>query len=445
MFLKYYLKDVVELRYDGTPYDGATFDSRGNCAGKLFFAVKGTKSDGNEYAQQALDKGAVLAIMDNKELYEKVTGNKALVENTLDCVYSMGRKRLLDSKAVKIAVTGSYGKTGTKEMLLNALRLKYCVYGTEGNHNNELGVLLTACGMPFNTEVAVFELGSNASGEISVLSKLVKPAIALVTGAGTAHVGKFGGQKAIVKEKLSITDGLQPEGTLVVNDLLCEYVNKYSADSIVFYGANEQSPYRLTEYTVVGRTLHFVVQSKEDTFTCLLNYPYPHIAENFLAVLAVGDLLNVKGVSTVTSLASFVIPDGRGNIIDIGSLVVVDESYNASKEAVLRAIEALSLFDYINKYAVIGEIGEVSGYEKEIYDTIVEEAGKRKGVHFIFSGEAYKEYKNSDNIAVCLTEEDTFKELEKIKEGVVLVKASRSFGFEKYVKILAVKGVKHAV
>jgi UDP-N-acetylmuramoyl-tripeptide--D-alanyl-D-alanine ligase len=432
---KDYFENLLDISYDGALYCGAVLDSRLVKPGSIFFAVKGENTDGNLFAQQALDNGAAIAVMDSPEAYACVKGNKALVTSSLSALQYAGRRRLAESSTVRIAVSGSFGKTGTKEMLRQMLSGKYKTYASEQNHNNELGVLLTAAGMPEDVDVAVFELGSNAPGEIEALSRLVRPQIAVLTGLGNAHVGHFGSVEEIAREKLSITAGLENGGVLVANEVFAPAFRKLGLANALSFGRGRGADIRILDCTISGRVLHFTVSTTEGEYTCQLNYPYLHIAENFLAVFAVGRLMEVPVPAITRVPRNFAVPAGRGNIIERGKLTIIDDSYNASLEAVLRAIDSLSFFAGA-KYALIGGIGETGEHASEIYAKVAAEAARRPEISFILCGEFYKGMEKA-NIHVTQTDEETRAALKNITEGSVLVKASHSFGFERYVRLLA--------
>ncbi len=434
-----YFNNLLDIKYDGGPVSGATLDSRGIEKGNIFFACKGEKADGNRFAQDALNSGASVVVMDNPELYSAVNGNKILVSDSRQAMLSMGAKKLASTGAVKIAVTGSYGKTGTKEMLKLVLSKKYKTYANKGNHNNILGVSLTACGMDDDAEVAIYELGSNAPGEISALSALVVPQIAVITGLGYAHVGRFGSIAEVAHEKLSIVDGLPASGVMVIHETFKDGLARKDAEMsgrAVTFGRTNSADIRMLDCVISGRMTSFTVSTADGEYPCMLSYPYPHIAENFLAVVAVGRLLAVPYDVITAALPEYRLPAGRGDIIEKGGLTVINDCYNASLEAVERAIDALSLLNTSPKYALIGEIGEIEGHEHFVYSRLMAKTKEYPNIHFIFSGVSYARYQESFNVAIAPHDGDTKYQLEKIDKGAVLIKASRRYGFEKYRDLL---------
>jgi UDP-N-acetylmuramoyl-tripeptide--D-alanyl-D-alanine ligase len=313
-------------------------------------------------------------------------------------------------------------------------------YATASNHNNMLGTLLTACGIPDSAQVVVFEMGSNGVGEIAALAKLIRPNIGVITGLGHAHIGKFGGLARIAYEKLSIADHLAPDGVMVCHESLSEGLkiknSALFARSLIF-GKGGHADVRLVECTMHGFKTGFTIATKDGEYEGRVNYPYPHLAENFLAAVAVGRLLNVPYDEIMTAANKIALPAGRGDIVKVGELNIINDCYNASLEAIIQAVTALDMISTTPKYALIGEIGEIDGYETIVYEKLVNKVKEYKNINFILSGISYTQCAaGNSNITVTKDEEETIAELKKIDSGVILVKASRKYGFERYINFL---------
>ncbi|MDR2400734.1 MAG: UDP-N-acetylmuramoyl-tripeptide--D-alanyl-D-alanine ligase, partial [Deferribacteraceae bacterium] len=369
--------------------------------------------------------------------YEYLEGNKILVKDTIQTLRNLGRIRLSFYKRKKIAVTGSFGKTGVKDALCYVLKEKYNTCATAGNHNNELGVCLTASGIPLQTEMAVFEIGSNAPGEIEHLSNLIKPDMAVVTGVGFAHIGRFGTLEETAKEKLSIANSLSDGGTLIVNSSLKELLNKFYSENrfkAVTFG-EEGADISLTDYKAdkFKARAEYSVWGKDYAFE--LPYPYRHLAVNFGAVLGGALLLNLSEDEIKRGVSSFRLADGRGNILKGGDLYVIDDSYNASLESVLRSVEALNDLPISGeKYAVLGGIGEIDGFDTLIYKKVCSLAEECPRVNFIFVGDNYAASFERDrsNAEFIPAMDAVTKRISAIEKGVILLKASHSFGFSRF-------------
>ena len=417
-------------------YHGASLDSRSVEKDEIFFAVRGLNANGNKFAQDALNKGAAFVVMDDFMRYEAVKGNKVLVKDSKLCLMDMGRKRLMQKESLRIAVTGSFGKTGTKDMLALVFSAKYKTYATKGNHNNDLGIHLTACGMPLDMDYGIFELGTNSRGEIKAASKLVRPNIAVLTGLGNAHVGNFGSVDEVAREKLSVVEGLEEGGVIIAHEVYEKKLRELypgEAEKAIFFGTESQSAIRLKKNAITGRRLSFDVETKEGISSFSLKYPYPHLAVNAMAVITAARLANIPDEDIAGALTDFTVPKGRGNIIEAGGFTIIDDCYNASLEAVLKSVAALNNFEG-EKFALIGGIGETGELAPAIYKAVMDETQKYQDINFILSGDFYEGAKGK-NVKVALSPAQTEEALKEVS-GTVLVKASHSFGFEHYVEML---------
>jgi UDP-N-acetylmuramoyl-tripeptide--D-alanyl-D-alanine ligase len=445
-----YLK-ILDVQCESVEIEGSALDSRQVRKGMIFFACKGENVDGNRYAQAALDAGAAVVVMDDRTLYDSVQGNKILVEDTVQNILRMAKLRIKDIKATKIAITGSFGKTSTKEMIKLLLESKYKTQATEGNYNNMLGLSLTICGINDSTEMAIFEMGTNAAGEIAQLSTLVKPDIVVLTGYGYAHIGKFQGLAQVVHEKLSIVDHMNKEGRglVIAHDKFSkglELKDKSIMKELVLFGLRVK-PQWLSELDLAvadeeykGRQIHFNIWTKETeegvAYPCMINYPYIHLAENFLAAFAVGRSVGLEYADMIKLIATYETVQSRGTLTELGGLTIIDDTYNASLDAILKAVDNLAHFGNGKKYALIGEVKEIDGYESQIYDAILDKAVEYPDINFIFSGISYAQYDGCGEYTVAMTDEDTFAALDKVDTGVLLVKASHSCHFERYVNYM---------
>lgn len=425
-----YLKNLIAIEASCVEITGAAIDSRLVEEGNIFFAFKGSGADGNKYASDALKKGASIVIMDDPEEYGKVSGNKALVLDSRGAVYDMAEKRAHDINVLKIAVTGSYGKTGTKDMLYDVLSTKFKVQASAGNYNNMLGLSITICGINDNTEIAVFELGSNAMGEIASLAGLIHPDIAVLTGLGYAHVGQFGSMPQIAYEKLTLVDYLAFDGKVAANEQFAVGLALKKNIKQVVTAGNGAGVNLKIDYKIENDSLLFSINDEE----YIINYPYPHLAQNFALAVAVGKMLAVPYEDMKGAAKGYSPRKGRGNLIKAGELVIIDETYNASLEAVKSTLNSLKMFSVEPKYFLMGDIFEITGYEAVIYSEIIAMAKENREIKFILSGSPYGKYDVSgfSNITVAQAEDETVRALSEITSGIIAIKASRGCAFENY-------------
>lgn len=419
--------------------NGAFLDSRLVKEDSLFFASCGENADGNLYAQKALDCGAAAVIMDNESLYNEVKGNKILVKNTLEYMQKLGKIRfdeLHNSNKRVIAVTGSFGKTGMKEMLKYIFSQQERVYATEGNKNNMFGVLLTGCGIDDKAGTVIIELGSNNFGEIKELTEIVRPNIAIVTSVGHAHIGRFKTFERLIFEKMSISDGLSKGGELIIPTKLTPFVPKGDFKFRTF-GESAFSGIRITSYEHKGEYITFTTNLTHREFR--INHPYLHIAENSLCAIYAALLSNIDEEKIAAGLLEYKSAKGHGSFEKIGNIFLIDDSYNAGFESFIKCTESLHLMKQSPKYAVFGEMGEIEGYEEELYNEITQLAFSYPDINFYLVGKSYEKAGELVNRKIFLTKEECIKAVKEITEGVIIVKASRAKKFEDIVKVIKEK------
>lgn len=414
---------------------GAVIDSRAVKQGDIFFAIKGENTDGNRYAANASLAGASLVVMDNAEEYAKVTGNKALVEDTVAALKSFGLYRLSRTKGKRVAVTGSFGKTSTKELMLLAYAESGSVYATPGNYNNDLGVAVTAAGADEDADILVFELGTNSAGEIAALSAYVRPEVAVVTGVGHAHVGRFGSVAAVAVEKMSIADGLVAGGVVIAHEDVLAYPEAVAGKPVQIFGTSDKADIRMTEITRTGTGVSFRLGNS----VFVVNHIYDHFARNAALVASVGRLLGLSDAKTAAGLAKFAAPSGRGKIIEAEGLSIVDDCYNMSLEAAISAIRNVNATGIRPAYALIGEMAEIEGFEELLAEKLGSMAMECPAMTFLFSGPMYSGVRRLPNVQVAATREETRAMLDAVENGIILVKASRSRKFEEFVQYLVEK------
>jgi len=321
-------------------------DSRKVKAGDLFVALKGENFDGHDYIADALAKGAVAAMVTRvPQALSKVP--MLIVEDTLKGLEALGldaRKRI---NAKVIGVTGSVGKTSTKEMIRMALMAHGETYATSGNYNNHIGTPLNMANLPSSTQFAVFEMGMNHAGEISHLTKMVRPQVGAITTVEAVHMEFFGSLEGIADAKLEIFEGMISEGYAILNrdsalyGYMAKRVTDYGVKHIVTFGAHEKSDCRLIEYRAGsdGCTITGSIHGKHISYS--LKAVGRHWALTSLLTLAVVHALGLDIEKTAKALANFGELDGRGRVLKIavsgGEAILIDDSYNASPAAMRAA------------------------------------------------------------------------------------------------------------
>ncbi len=331
---------------------GVSIDTRTIEPGDLFFAIKGDARDGHDFVEAALAKGAAAAVIDEAHAAAlDHCGPLFVVTDVLAAMVSAGGAARKRTDAGIVAVTGSVGKTGTKEMLRLALGRQGATHASAASYNNHWGVPLSLARMPRATRYGVFEIGMSAAGEIAPLVALVKPHVAIVTTVAPVHLEFFPSVEAIADAKAEIFSGLKPGGTAIVNrDIPCfERLKLHAlaspAGRIVTFGEDPGADIRLTR--LIARTDLSVVEAEVfgTPVAYKLGNPGKHVVLNSLAVLAVVHALGADLALAALVLGELAAPAGRGerSTLEIqgGSFMLVDESYNANPASMRAALETL--------------------------------------------------------------------------------------------------------
>lgn len=337
-------------------------DSRKITKGCLFIALVGERFDGHDFVNQALESGAVAAVC-SKPI--ETNGTVLLVENT--------GKALLDIAAYYrslfsipfVGITGSVGKTTTKEMVYAVLSEKYNTLKNEGNLNNEIGLPSTVFRLDSDYEAAILEMGMSAFGEISRLSHVAQPNIGIITKIGVSHIEHLGSREGILKAKLEILDGLKPGAPLVVNgdDDLLSTVSLSDRRVITFGIENENCDYRAVDVEQSGYSTSFTVlfDGKEQRVT--IPTVGTHNVYNALSAFAAGVYLGVKPEAAANGLSKYVTSGMRQNVKEFNGITVIEDCYNASPDSVRAAAEVLCGMKADKKCLCFGdmlELGELS-------------------------------------------------------------------------------------
>ena len=419
-------------------------DTRTINEGDTYIGIKGEKFDGSKLWEEALEKGAKAVIIENIEIQKdklQKYSNKAIikVEDTLETLYKLAEyKRSLYNIPV-IAITGSVGKTSTKDIIANVVSTKYKTLKTEGNHNNNIGLPMTILKLK-NHEALVVEMGMNHFGEISLLTKIAKPTISVITNIGTSHIGNLGSRENILKAKLEILEGMN-KPILVINndnDLLHDwYKNNKGKVEIHTVGIENQSEINAKEIMLKEESSEFTAVTKQEEIKVNVPVGGTHFVYNSLCAIAIGKLLDISTKNIIKGISTFELTKKRMDIkkLDNGA-IIINDSYNASYESMKASIEFLAKHTGERKIAVLGDMFELGEYTKELHEKVGKEIVKNKIDELICSGENSKyiieSVQNSSTKTFYFeSKEQIIEKLKKeLKKGdVVLVKASNAMKF----------------
>ena len=418
-------------------------DTRTLNKGDMYLGIKGEKINGNDYIEQAFINGAIGCITDenvSEKIINKYKKEKVIikVENTIKAIQELAKyKRSLYNIPV-IAVTGSVGKTSTKDIIANVLGQKYKVLKTEGNMNNHIGLPMTLLKLKDHTAVVV-EMGMNHFGEISLLTNIAKPTGCVITNIGTSHIGNLGSRENILKAKLEILEGLDKNGFVLINndnDLLHEWAEKEKRYKIYTYGLENNSTYMAKKITILENSSEFEINGIKG------NVPIGgiHFVYNSVCAFAIGDILNVGKEKIIKGISEFKLTAKRMDIEIIkNNIKVINDSYNASYDSMKAALEVVKNTSAQRKIAILGDMLELGEYAKELHEKVGEEVVKNKIDILITIGDNAKNIANKakelkmENVYMFDGIEEAIEYIKKtIKCGdLILLKASNSMNFSK--------------
>jgi UDP-N-acetylmuramoyl-tripeptide--D-alanyl-D-alanine ligase len=343
---------------------GVSIDTRTLRPGDLFVALVGENSDGHAHVATALAKGAAGAVVHTIPHDVPADAPLLVVDDTLSGLHQLGAFGRSRFAGRVVAVTGSVGKTTTKEMLRTALSALGLTHAAEASYNNQWGVPLTLARLPADADFCVVEIGMNHAGEIAPLARLARPHVAVITTVERAHIGHLGSLEAIADEKAAIMQGLSSSGVAILpadNALLPRLRLAAAGQRIVTFGTNGDARLEASSGDAEGSDVAVRVGGQPLFFH--LAAPGRHMAMNALAALAAVDALELDTPRSAAALAAFMPMPGRGQRRPLrllgGEAILLDESYNASSSAVRAALDVLSLQPARRRLAVLGDMLEL--------------------------------------------------------------------------------------
>ncbi len=346
---------------------GYSIDSRTVGAGQLFFAIKGDRFDGHDFVPKALEGGASGAVVRRDFVG---TGNLLRVEDPLRALQALGRGvRRLWGKTV-IGVTGSAGKTTTKEAIAHVLATKYKVQKSEGNFNNHIGLPLQLLRIQPETEIYVSEMGMNHAGEITELAKIAEPNVGVVTIVAPVHLEFFDSIAGIAKAKKELIDALPKDGVAVLNkdDEFVARFNEGRIGRAVYFGIQHAADFRATNLVEKGTAgSEFDVEHGGDRVHVMLPLVGKHNVYNGLVAIAVGVEHGITVRQAAEALSSLVPSDKRGQIIKISGATVINDCYNSNPKALHSMVDALMAMPATRHIVAAGEMLELGPAGEELH------------------------------------------------------------------------------
>lgn len=433
----------------GDPKDeisGISTDSRKVSEGEVFFPLIGEQHDAHDFIPQALERGCRTFIISRKP--EGLSGplNIIQVDDTTKALQDLAAYYLSLFSMIKIGVTGSTGKTSTKEMLYWILSEKYKTARNIGNLNNHIGLPLTVLSMPEDTEAGVFEMGMSELGEIDLLAKLVHPDIGVITNIGISHIENLGSRENILKAKLEITNYFTNEGILIVNednDLLSRDDVKGNY-KVVTTGETGRSNFIISNIIDHGEEgIEFTIEHKEEMQTFRLNIPGRHNAYNGALAVAAASSCGIAMAEAAKGLLKLEITDKRLNIKGKNGMKIIDDTYNASPDSMKAAIDVLTATKGFRKIAVLADMFELGENSDLFHAEVGRYAGESSVDILIAVGtqarhiyKAAKEILGERKVHYYETKELLMEDIgSMISSGdVILLKGSRGMAMDQVVK-----------
>lgn len=427
--------------------EGYAIDSREVAPGEIFFALKGLVTDGHRFIPQVLEKGCKnLVISDENMLPEGATkdGNIVVVENPLKALQALG-VAYLDSLPLKkkIAVTGSVGKTSTRDMLYYVASTKYKTAKNKKNYNSSTGIPLTILEFPEDTEVAILEMGMEGLGEIEELVEIVRPDIGVITLVAEVHIEDLGSIENILKAKMEITSQFDKDSILVVNTdcpmLAPEKVKgDYKLVSVGTKGLEDYVVENVEDFGADG--IKFEMSCNDNKYQISLPIAGAHNAKNASLAIAVGQLLGITPDEAAMGLQKTELTGRRLNMIRHKGMQIIDDSYNACEDSIKSALNTLMATSGDRKVAILGDIFAVGEHAPRIHKSVGAYVGEKKvdllvaiGDNARYYAEEAKKVLGEENVRYFDKKEDFIKEKDDIiKSGdVILVKASLGMDLKK--------------
>lgn len=425
-------------------FSKVSIDSRRVNTGDIFFALEGENFDGHNYLQGAIEKGAKLCIVHHEAIdLNKIPKDTSIIKvrNTREALLDLARYYRNKLKIKVIGITGSTGKTSTKDLVAAVLSEKYKVFKTEGNYNNEVGLPLMIFNLDNSYDVAVLEMGMSNLGEIETLAKVADPHIGIITNVGLSHIENLKTRENILKAKMEITTFFNSNNTLIINadnDML-RTVNSIKYKTVKI-GIENDYNFKGSRIIISNDHIKFnVIENGSEIQTQIeVNVPGKHNVLNSLLAIAVARELGLNYEEIAHGIKNLEFTSMRLDIIDCGKYIVINDAYNASPDSMEAAIDVLKNYQGKRKIAVLGTMKEL-GHEAYDAHMKVGQYAKKCDVDLLFTvgefNEAFAQGFGLDNILTFHTQEELLECLStKIEEGdVILVKASRSMKFENIV------------
>ncbi|BDD05067.1 UDP-N-acetylmuramoyl-tripeptide--D-alanyl-D-alanine ligase [Aureibacter tunicatorum] len=412
---------------------GVTTDSRSIAEGQIFFALKGDNFNGNKYAKDALNKGATYAVIDEPEFQDD--GRFLLVDNVLETLQDLARLHRRRFNIPVLGITGSNGKTTTKELLHEILDKKYNVLATKGNLNNHIGVPLTLLNLNPEHEFAIIEMGANKVGDIAELCSIAEPNYGIITNIGKAHIGPFGGFEGVIRAKSELYQYLiTHKGTAFINadDPILFNMSKRFSNPILY--RTEKSIFEPINNSDEDN-LSYTFDNNIHKTNLIGSYNFKNIS----AGVCIGQHFGINPDDIFEAIDNYTPNNNRSQLITIDSNKVYLDAYNANPSSMEAAIQNLGKQNNSHTVAILGDMLELGKYSENEHNTIKDLLQSYKiDEGYLCGPEFHKFVKPSDNIMIFDSKDEleAYLKTKKFENSIILIKASRGIGLETLINVL---------
>ena len=420
--------NIKELHNLFLKSSGVTTDSRQIELNSIFFALKGDNFDGNKYAKSAIDKGASFAVIDNQAycLNEKYI----LVDDVLSCLQELSKYHRKQLNCPILGITGTNGKTTTKELITSVIEKKFKTVATKGNFNNHIGVPLTLLRLQSDTEFAVVEMGANHPGEIAQLAAITEPDYGLITNFGKAHLEGFGSLEGVVKAKSELYEHLKKsQGVIFANGDDTKMINQLSSYAAFTYGTHDHLDC-VFKINLQNDPISLVLHGS--TIQTRLTGSYN--AYNAAAAMAIGQYLKIPFSKCKEAIENFTPKNNRSQQIQKGDLHITLDAYNANPSSMLAALTAFCQKSG-EKVAILGQMNELGAYEAEEHQRLVNWA-TINDLKCYWIGRPFQPWADKAHYFETTQQAEDFFKANALDYKHVLIKASRSLALENLVDVL---------
>ena len=408
---------------------GVATDTRKDLRDTLFFCLRGETFDGNEFAPLAIEKGAKYVVVDNKKFAS--LPQVILVEDTLNALQALAHEHRTQLATPLIALTGSNGKTTTKELIYSVLNQSFHALKTEGNLNNHIGVPLTLLRLTPDTNIAIVEMGANHPGEIAALCQIADPDFGYITNFGRAHLEGFGSFEGVIKAKSELYNYLKKAGKRIFfcqdNELQADLLKDYSETYCFSLEGNEKAPLQLA----IKKSVPFVQLAWGET-TIPTHLIGKYNALNAAAAICIGNYFKLSKEAITRGIEGYVPSNNRSQFVqkDRGNQILMD-AYNANPTSMHAAIEAFGEIKAPHKVLILGDMKELGAYSQKEHQQLVDDIAAYSWDAVLLLGDNFYQTQTNFMKFQTLTEINDYLRQHPLSDTFFLIKGSRSMTMEK--------------